>query len=474
MADRIVAPPGDEGVRRAVGDGAACTASPSWCAACARAASCRRRASTRRCCASCRYAGGAPVAVDDAALLASVVHAAFGQRRKTLRNALSAAFDGTRSIARSRAAGIDGSGAARRSRSTSSRALTRGATRCLSCPRSRWWCARCGRGWSASASAPSRPAGCRCARPIDRKALERACVGARVDGGAPRRQVLARRSVVAKHVLARPPRHDRPAASSPTRTRRARRTPTRSSALRSGLELRYVDPRRFGVLRVYAAADARGLARAGGARRRSARARVHRRLSGRARCAASKRDVKAFLLDQSRVAGLGNIYVCEALFRAEHRARRAAAIGWSSARGGAARRHRRRARRRHREPRHQLLRLRRRRRRSRAETSTRCGSTAAKAALPPLRRRAASRRTGWTFHVFLPALPEIATSDRSKPAAPLRRLNRAVASVTIESRRVLATAAARGVGAGRLGRVADVAVSRRRRARIRGARHAPS
>jgi formamidopyrimidine-DNA glycosylase len=32
--------------------------------------------------------------------------------------------------------------------------------------------------------------------------------------------------------------------------------------------------------------------------------------------AASKRDIKAFLMDQSRVAGLGNIYVCEALFRA--------------------------------------------------------------------------------------------------------------------------------------------------------------
>jgi formamidopyrimidine-DNA glycosylase len=31
----------------------------------------------------------------------------------------------------------------------------------------------------------------------------------------------------------------------------------------------------------------------------------------------SKRDLKAFLMDQSRVAGLGNIYVCEALWRAE-------------------------------------------------------------------------------------------------------------------------------------------------------------
>jgi len=39
--------------------------------------------------------------------------------------------------------------------------------------------------------------------------------------------------------------------------------------------------------------------------------------------AASGAPLKAFLLDQKRVAGLGNIYVCEALFRARlHPARR--------------------------------------------------------------------------------------------------------------------------------------------------------
>jgi formamidopyrimidine-DNA glycosylase len=32
--------------------------------------------------------------------------------------------------------------------------------------------------------------------------------------------------------------------------------------------------------------------------------------------AATRRDVKTFLLDQSRIAGLGNIYAAEALFRA--------------------------------------------------------------------------------------------------------------------------------------------------------------
>jgi formamidopyrimidine-DNA glycosylase len=31
---------------------------------------------------------------------------------------------------------------------------------------------------------------------------------------------------------------------------------------------------------------------------------------------AARRDLKSFLMDQTRIAGLGNIYVCEALFRA--------------------------------------------------------------------------------------------------------------------------------------------------------------
>ena len=88
-------------------------------------ASCRRRGWTRRCCASSRYAGGrAPVPVDDARGSREVVHAAFNQRRKTLRNALRRSFEAE---AARRGAGGDarstGSAAARRSSSQSSRAL---------------------------------------------------------------------------------------------------------------------------------------------------------------------------------------------------------------------------------------------------------------------------------------------------------------------------------------------------------------
>lgn len=82
--------------------------------------------------------------------------------------------------------------------------------------------------------------------------------------------------------------------------------------LAGGDELRFVDPRRFGWVRAAAtpdrlpemaalgpdplqALDAAGLA---------------------ARLAGSRAPLKAFLLDQKQIAGLGNIYVCEALHRA--------------------------------------------------------------------------------------------------------------------------------------------------------------
>ena len=42
-------------------------------------------------------------------------------------------------------------------------------------------------------------------------------------------------------------------------------------------------------------------------------------------CANKKTSLKAALLDQRVVAGLGNIYVCEALFRAQLSPRRLAA-----------------------------------------------------------------------------------------------------------------------------------------------------
>jgi formamidopyrimidine-DNA glycosylase len=86
-------------------------------------------------------------------------------------------------------------------------------------------------------------------------------------------------------------------------------------ALSGGHRLVYVDPRRFGTGHLLAGADARGayLAERLGAEpftpaftadylRRAAQGRVA--------------PIKAFVLDQRRIAGVGNIYADEALFRA--------------------------------------------------------------------------------------------------------------------------------------------------------------
>lgn len=82
-----------------------------------------------------------------------------------------------------------------------------------------------------------------------------------------------------------------------------------------GGELQYRDPRRFGLLDVH---EILGLA-----------ALPEIRCLGKdplssgftsywlwLELAQSRRDIKSFLLDQRKVAGLGNIYVCEAMFRA--------------------------------------------------------------------------------------------------------------------------------------------------------------
>jgi formamidopyrimidine-DNA glycosylase len=83
-------------------------------------------------------------------------------------------------------------------------------------------------------------------------------------------------------------------------------------SLASGRELRFVDPRRFGLVQAATALDEL----------------PELTLLGpdplaeldpptlAAALAGSRAPIKAFLLDQSRIAGLGNIYVCEALFRA--------------------------------------------------------------------------------------------------------------------------------------------------------------
>jgi len=77
-------------------------------------------------------------------------------------------------------------------------------------------------------------------------------------------------------------------------------------------ELRFVDPRRFGWMAPAAPLQARPELMALGPDPLTEldQAELARRLTG------SRAPIKAFLLDQTRIAGLGNIYVSEALHRA--------------------------------------------------------------------------------------------------------------------------------------------------------------
>jgi formamidopyrimidine-DNA glycosylase len=77
-------------------------------------------------------------------------------------------------------------------------------------------------------------------------------------------------------------------------------------------ELRFVDPRRFGW--VQAAPNVDGLPEVQKLGPDPLSELDVRQLE--ALLADSRAPIKAFLLDQHRIAGLGNIYVCEALFRA--------------------------------------------------------------------------------------------------------------------------------------------------------------
>jgi formamidopyrimidine-DNA glycosylase len=83
-------------------------------------------------------------------------------------------------------------------------------------------------------------------------------------------------------------------------------------SLTGGRELRFVDPRRFGW--VAASRDVDALPEVVGLGPDALTELDVGRL--RIMLAASGAPLKAFLLDQKRIAGLGNIYVCEALFRA--------------------------------------------------------------------------------------------------------------------------------------------------------------
>jgi len=151
-------------------------------------------------------------------------------------------------------------------------------------------------------------------RRVDEAAMRTACIGARV--GA-----VARR---AKYILVELERRGRATGTllihlgMTGRLRvEARRAPKAKHThvvwtLSGGNQLRFLDSRRFGW--VLAAPDVHGLpelARLGPD--------ALARLDGEAFAqglAKSSAPIKSFLLDQRRIAGLGNIYVCEALFRA--------------------------------------------------------------------------------------------------------------------------------------------------------------
>ncbi len=82
--------------------------------------------------------------------------------------------------------------------------------------------------------------------------------------------------------------------------------------LSGGVDLRFIDPRRFGWVGIAsdegALVELRGLGP-------DPVVGLDRELFSQA-LATSQAPIKAFLLDQRRVSGLGNIYVCEALFHA--------------------------------------------------------------------------------------------------------------------------------------------------------------
>lgn len=94
--------------------------------------------------------------------------------------------------------------------------------------------------------------------------------------------------------------------------------------LKGGGRVTYADPRRFGYMLLIAETELachammRGLGVEPLSPDLSAEYLAEQALGGR-------RDLKAFLMDQRIVAGLGNIYVCEALFRAGLKPSRAAA-----------------------------------------------------------------------------------------------------------------------------------------------------
>jgi formamidopyrimidine-DNA glycosylase len=152
----------------------------------------------------------------------------------------------------------------------------------------------------------------RLARPLDAALLSRICRGARIAEVSRRGKyiVLATRGPRDGAVLVHL------GMSGQLRICRAEAPREKHThvvwSLDGGRELRFVDPRRFGLVRAAAAGDA--LPELAGLGPDPLAELDQPALE--AALAGSRAPVKAFLLDQRRVAGLGNIYACEALFRA--------------------------------------------------------------------------------------------------------------------------------------------------------------
>jgi formamidopyrimidine-DNA glycosylase len=151
-------------------------------------------------------------------------------------------------------------------------------------------------------------------RPVDLAALRACCQGATV-------RAISRR---AKYILIALARRERDAGTlvihlgmtgrlrlEDARTARAKHTHV-AWTLAGGRELRFVDARRFGLVRAASPGDALAELAALGP---DALDGLEAAALARA-LAASAAPIKSFLLDQRRLAGLGNIYACEALFRA--------------------------------------------------------------------------------------------------------------------------------------------------------------
>ena len=150
-------------------------------------------------------------------------------------------------------------------------------------------------------------------RPIDLPRLRRACKDAKVDDVRRVGKYLLL-SLSSAHVVVA---HLGMSGRLVFRDAEAAREPHTHAQfhLDGDLDLRFIDPRRFGVLSVYRAADVATSPEIGILGPDPLEPRFTFDYF-QAQLAGARRDLKTFLLDQTRIAGLGNIYACEALFHA--------------------------------------------------------------------------------------------------------------------------------------------------------------